>query len=100
VSEAPLYGVIEDAIWQALDGEQAMPHSGVDPSYVVPEFLRLLAVAGYTVTPKLHLLQRLRPKRAMAHRNNLLPVRRLLHQLTVRMVVGSGEDKNERAKLE
>jgi hypothetical protein len=42
---------LEDAIWQALDSEHGMPHSGVDPSYVVPEFLRLLAKAGYTVTP-------------------------------------------------
>jgi hypothetical protein len=50
-SNQPLYEVIEDAIWQALDSEQAMPHSGVDPSYVVSEFLRLLAEAGYTVTP-------------------------------------------------
>jgi hypothetical protein len=49
--EEPLYGVIEDAIWQALDSEQGMPHSGVDPAYVVPEFLRLLAEAGYTITP-------------------------------------------------
>jgi hypothetical protein len=47
----PLYDVIEDAIWQALDSEQGMPHSGVDPAYVIPEFLRLLNAAGYTVTP-------------------------------------------------
>jgi hypothetical protein len=40
---------LEDAIWQALDSEQAMPHSGVDPLYVVPEFLRLLSAAGYEV---------------------------------------------------
>lgn len=46
-----LHEAIEDAIWQALDSEQAMPHSGVDPAYVVPEFLRLLVEAGYTVTP-------------------------------------------------
>lgn len=51
MSDEPLYAVIEDAIWQALDGEQAMPHSGVDPAYVVPEFLRLLDAAGYAVTP-------------------------------------------------
>lgn len=51
VSEKPLYGAIEDAIWQALDTEQGMPHSGVDPAYVVREFLRLLAEAGYAVTP-------------------------------------------------
>ena len=50
-SPPPLHEAIEDAIWQALDSEQAMPHSGVDPSFVVPEFLRLLAEAGYTVTP-------------------------------------------------
>lgn len=47
----PLYAVIEDAIWRALDSEQGMPHSGVDPSYVIPEFLRLLNEAGYAVTP-------------------------------------------------
>lgn len=52
VSELPLYGVLEDAIWQALDSEQGMPHSGVDPAYVIPEFLRLLDEAGYTITPK------------------------------------------------
>jgi hypothetical protein len=51
VSEKPLYAVIEDAIWQALDSEQGMPHSGVDPAFVIPEFLRLLNEAGYTVTP-------------------------------------------------
>lgn len=51
-NDEPLYGVLEDAIWQALDGEQAMPHSGVDPACVIPEFLRLLAEAGYSVTPK------------------------------------------------
>lgn len=49
VRDEPLYGAIEDAIWQALHSEQAMPHSGVDPSYVIPEFLRLLHEAGYTV---------------------------------------------------
>jgi hypothetical protein len=48
----PLYAVLENAIWQALDSEQGMPHSGVDPAYVIPEFLRLLDEAGYTVTPK------------------------------------------------
>jgi hypothetical protein len=52
MSDKPLYAVIEDAIWQALDSEQGMPHSGVDPVYVVPEFLRLLSEAGYTVAPK------------------------------------------------
>lgn len=51
MSERPLYGVIEDAIWQALDSEQGMPHSGVDPAYVIPEFLRLLHAAGYAVVP-------------------------------------------------
>jgi hypothetical protein len=49
MSGEPLYAVLEDAIWKALDSEQGMPHSGVDPAYVVPEFLRLLADAGYTV---------------------------------------------------
>jgi hypothetical protein len=29
--DEPPYAVVEDAIWQALDSEQAMPHSGVDP---------------------------------------------------------------------
>lgn len=42
---------LEDAIWQALDSEQGLPHSGVDPAFVIPEFLRLLNEAGYTVTP-------------------------------------------------
>ncbi len=42
---------LEDAIWQALDSEQGMPHSGVDPAYVIPEFVRLLAEAGYRVVP-------------------------------------------------
>lgn len=42
---------LTDAIWQALDSEQGMPHSGVDPAYVIPEFLRLLAEAGYSVVP-------------------------------------------------
>jgi hypothetical protein len=51
MSDEPLHAVIEDAIWQALDSEQGMPHSGVDPAFVVPEFLRLLNEAGYTVTP-------------------------------------------------
>jgi hypothetical protein len=51
MDEKPLYDVLEDAIWQALDSEQGMPHSGVDASYVIPEFLRLLNEAGYTVTP-------------------------------------------------
>lgn len=46
-----LHDALEDAIWQALDSEQGMPHSGVDPDYVIPEFLRLLADAGYTITP-------------------------------------------------
>ena len=50
--DKPLYAVLEDAIWQALDSEQGMPHSGVDPVYVIPEFLRLLDEAGYTITPK------------------------------------------------
>lgn len=49
MSEKPLHAAIEDAIWQALDSEQGMPHSGVDPAYVVPEFLRLLSGAGYVV---------------------------------------------------
>jgi hypothetical protein len=47
--------VLEDAIWQALDSEQGMPHSGVDPAYVIPvipEFLRLLDAAGYTIVHK------------------------------------------------
>jgi hypothetical protein len=52
IMDKPLYAVLEDAIWQALDSEQGMPHSGVDPAYVIPEFLRLLDEAGYTVTPK------------------------------------------------
>jgi hypothetical protein len=49
MDDEPLYAVIEDAIWQALDSEQGMPHSGVDPAFVVPEFLRLLNAAGYEV---------------------------------------------------
>jgi hypothetical protein len=51
MSNEPLHAAIEDAIWQALDSEQGMPHSGVDPAFVVPEFLRLLHEAGYTITP-------------------------------------------------
>lgn len=51
MSDNPMHDAIEDAIWQALDSEQGMPHSGVDPAYVIPEFLRLLAEAGYAVTP-------------------------------------------------
>lgn len=47
----PLHDALEDAIWLALDSEQGMPHSGVDPASVIPEFLRLLAEAGYAVTP-------------------------------------------------
>jgi hypothetical protein len=50
MSSKSLYAAIEDAIWQAFDSEQAMPHSGVD-AFVVPEFLRLLAASGYTITP-------------------------------------------------
>lgn len=46
-----LHDAIEDAMWQALDSEQGMPHSGVDPAYVIPEFLRRLAESGYTVAP-------------------------------------------------
>lgn len=49
--DKPLYAAIEDAIWLALDSEQAMPHSGVDADFVVPEFLRLLDESGYTVSP-------------------------------------------------
>lgn len=45
----PMYAAVEDAIWQALDSEQAMPHSGVNPNFVVPEFLRLLNEAGYAI---------------------------------------------------
>jgi hypothetical protein len=51
MSEKPLYAVVEDAMWQALDREQGMPHSGVDPAFVIPEFLRLLNESGYGVSP-------------------------------------------------
>jgi hypothetical protein len=47
-----LAAALEDAIWQALDSEQGMPHSGVDPAYVIPEFVRLLNEAGYVIVRK------------------------------------------------
>lgn len=53
MSEKALYEAIEDAIWQTLDSEQGMPHSGVDPAYVIPEFLRLLDADGYEITRKI-----------------------------------------------
>ncbi len=52
VDQPSLEDALEDAIWQALDSAGAMPHSGADPAYVIPELLRLLDDAGYTVTRK------------------------------------------------
>lgn len=49
MSKNPLHAALEDAIWQALDGEQAMPHSGVDPAYVVDGVLSRLAADGYEI---------------------------------------------------
>jgi hypothetical protein len=46
-----LYPVLVRNQMHDYHSEQAMPHSGVDPAFVVPEFLRLLNEAGYTVRP-------------------------------------------------
>jgi len=46
VSDKTIMEAVEDAMWQSLDADGGRPHSGVDPAFVVTEFLELLAADG------------------------------------------------------
>lgn len=48
-NDEPSHDVIADAMWEALDRDQGMPHSGVDALYVAAEFVKLLNEARYEV---------------------------------------------------